>query len=93
MPGKGRPFVKGDPRAGRPKGLPNYATREIKAWAENFLSSPEYVASAEKRVKQGKAPHLEVLWHHYAYGKPKETIHHEGKVPAFILKLDDGHDQ
>jgi len=93
MPGKGVPFQKGDPRAGRPKGVSNKSTREIKAWTEKFLSSPEYVASAERRVKAGKAPHLEVLWHHYAYGKPKEILHHEGNVPAFILKLNDGHDQ
>ena len=93
MPGKGKPFEKGDTRAGRRKGAINKATRDIKEWAQKFLSSPDYVASAERRALAGKAPHLEVLWHHYGYGKPKDIVKHEGQIPPFILKLSDGDDQ
>jgi len=35
----------------------------------------------------GEAPHLETLWHHYAFGKPKETVAVENqvRVPIFAL--------
>lgn len=31
MPGKGKPFSPGDSRAGRPKGVPNKASRDVRA--------------------------------------------------------------
>ena len=72
---------KGNPqnlRKGRPKGIPNKATREIKAVALDLLSDPTYVASLRRRLPAGKAPHMETLLHHYAFGKPKETL--EGTI-------------
>lgn len=66
---------KGTPKTGgRQKGTPNRATREIKDATSAFLSSPAYVASAKERILKGEAPHLEALWHHYAFGKPRETV-------------------
>jgi len=68
---------KGNPqnlRKGRPKGIPNKATREIKATATDLLSDPAYVENLRIRLVEGKAPHMETLLHHYAYGKPKETL-------------------
>jgi hypothetical protein len=44
---------------GRPKGLPNKATREMKAWASGLFESDEWRASARRRIIEGKAPHLE----------------------------------
>jgi hypothetical protein len=73
---------------GRPKGSPNRTTKEIKAFAAKFLSSREYIDSAKCRVLKGDAPHLETLWHHYAFGKPKEIVAVEGEIPPFIVKLD-----
>lgn len=73
---------------GRPKGLPNKATREIKDFTTQFLSSAAYVESARKRVLTGTAPHLETLWHHYAYGKPKETVQVNGAVPPFVVRIE-----
>lgn len=73
---------------GRPKGALNKTTREIKSFALKFLSSREYVDSAKARVLSGDAPHLETLWHHYAFGKPKESVQISGDIPPFILKLD-----
>jgi hypothetical protein len=73
---------------GRPKGAVNKTTREIKTFAMRFLSSPDYVANAKARVLEGDAAHLEVLWHHYAYGKPKESLQISGNIPPFVLKLD-----
>jgi hypothetical protein len=59
---------------GRPAGQPNKATKEIKAASQKILGDTAYQASLRKRLKAGKAPHMEVLLHHYAYGKPKETV-------------------
>lgn len=82
------PRPKLPPGPGRPKGLPNKTTREVKAFAQRFLSSKDYVDSAKARVLAGDAAHLEVLWHHYAYGKPKESVQISGDIPPFVLKLD-----
>ena len=59
---------------GRPKGAVNKATREIKDIASGMLSDPAYVESLRRRLTSGKAPHMEPLLHHYAYGKPKESL-------------------
>lgn len=77
---------------GRKKGTPNKATREIKASTSAFLSSPAYIASAEKRILDGDAPHLEALWHHYAFGKPKETVAIETQVRVPLFALPPGDD-
>jgi hypothetical protein len=76
-------------REGRPKGALNKATREAKEFAEKFLCSPAYRKSARERVLAGEANHLEVLWHHYAFGKPKETVQIDGELPPFRLVMDD----
>ena len=44
---------------GRPKGVPNRVTREMKAWAKELFESDEWRLSAAKRIVAGKAPHLE----------------------------------
>jgi len=69
---RGRPFVKGDPRAGRPKGATNVASREIKDVARRLLEDAAYQARLVTRLRAGKAPHVEVLLFHYAFGKPTE---------------------
>lgn len=66
---------------GRPKGLPNRATREFKAWAEQFFKSPDYRRSAERRILSGKAPQLETYLAQLLYGKPKESIEIDDKRP------------
>lgn len=82
MPKNTSGLKKGGP--GRPKGIPNKATREIKDFAIEFLSSPEYVQSATRRVLSGRAPHLETLWYHYGYGKPKDTVQLDGTVSVDV---------
>jgi len=70
--GRGRPFEPGN--AGKPRGARNKVTREIAAYARDFLESADYRASAHRRVLAGRAPHLETLLHHYAFGKPVERV-------------------
>lgn len=59
---------------GRPKGVPNKATREIKEAARQLVESADYRQALQRRLVSGRAPHMETLLFHYAYGKPKETI-------------------
>ena len=59
---------------GRPPGVPNRVSREIKAAARALVEDPDYVASLTRRLNAGKAPHMETLLFHYAYGKPRDEI-------------------
>lgn len=74
------PFKKGETgnRNGRPKGAQNKTTGEIREAAKAIVEDPAYVRSLKKRVKAGKAPHMETLLHYYAYGKPKEQVEVSG---------------
>jgi hypothetical protein len=65
---RGRPFVKGDPHAGRPKGATNVASREIKDVARRILEDAAYQAGLVTRLRAGRTPHVEVLLFHYAFG-------------------------
>jgi len=58
--------------SGRPPGALNKATREMRDVARAILERPEYLASLQRRLDAGKAPHMEILLHHYGYGKPKD---------------------
>lgn len=75
---KGR-FVKGDPRAGRPPGVPNKATLEAKEACSGLVDDPAYRKRLRRRLLAGKlAPAVETMLWHYAKGKPKETVGLEG---------------
>ena len=64
---------------GRPKGVPNKATIAAKEWAGDLVSDTTYRANFRRRFLSGRlAPALEAMVHHYAYGKPIETIREEG---------------
>src|SRR5262249_639506 len=43
-------------------------------FARDFLASDTYRANVKRRIMGGKAPHMEVLLHHYAFGKPKFQV-------------------
>lgn len=66
------------PGPGRPKGLPNKKNRDIAEAYEKILTDPDYRASLKRRLIRGTAGAMEVTMHHYVYGKPKETVVHEG---------------
>lgn len=83
-------FKKGE--GGRPRGAVNKATREIKDAARKLLEDKAYQLALKRRLKAGKAPHMETLLHYYAYGKPRETLAVQGDIPPFVLMVrqDDG---
>jgi hypothetical protein len=74
--------------------VPNKATQDIKAFCREFLSSENYRQSAARRVLAGEAPHLETLYYHYGYGKPRETLAIEdGRKPLpLIIDMRDAND-
>lgn len=67
---------------GRPPGALNKTTREIRDAARAILDRPEYRISLQERLDAGKAPHMETLLHHYAFGKPKEQLDIDGRFTA-----------
>jgi len=77
---------------GRPKGSQNKVTREIKAFARSLLEDPGYQAALKTRLKAGKAPHLEPLLYHYAYGKPKEQIEAKATITVRLVEYARGND-
>lgn len=67
---------------GRKAGVPNKAAREFKDAARALVEDPVYVAELRRRLVAGKAPHMEPLLFHYAYGKPRETVDVTASVTA-----------
>jgi hypothetical protein len=74
---------------GRGKGNLNKTTKAIREVSTKLLTDTVYQQNLKRRLIDGVAPHMETLLHHYAYGKPKDTVAVEGNIPPFILKLDD----
>ena len=58
------------PGPGRPKGLLNKSTVEIKELARQLLTSPTYLRNLKKRLEDGDAGPIEVQLYYYGYGKP-----------------------
>lgn len=80
MPRRGKPEnLKRGGSPGRPKGVPNKITQEVKDIAKRLVEDVEYQEALGDRLKQGSAGAIEVTLWHYAYGKPKETHELTGK--------------
>ena len=60
---------------GRPKGVANRATVEVKQMCSELVEDPQYRARLKERLWAGDLPPaLECLIWHYAFGRPKETM-------------------
>lgn len=72
---------------GRKKGVPNKSKGELKDWGKRVLESDRYREELEQRLIYGQAQPIEIQLYHYVYGKPKETVQHQGEiaVPATFL--------
>lgn len=80
------------PGPGRPFGSVNKAYGFIQKRCRELLESEEYIKSVKARLHNGTlAPQLEALFHHYAYGKPKDTVDvtvNQGKAALNALSAD-----
>jgi hypothetical protein len=63
----------------------NKGTREIKEAARALLEDPTYLTALQARLQAGTAGAVEPLLYHYAFGKPRETLKHEGLQPAQLM--------
>jgi hypothetical protein len=75
-------FQKGNP--GKPKGAISKATRDIREFARECMEAPDYVQRLKARLAAGKAPHMETLLAHYAYGKPKDVVEINTPKPLLV---------
>lgn len=73
-------WSKDNPPPRKPKGQKSHRTREVKALAERLVTDPVYLKNLEKRLKAGRAPHMEITLFHYAFGKPRDIVKLEGSV-------------
>jgi hypothetical protein len=65
----------------------NKATREVGEIARAIVDDLEYRRNLLTRIRKGKlAPAVESLLWHYAYGKPKETVEHQGQLHALTAE-------
>ena len=80
-------FATGNHAARSRKGIHNKVAGTIKTFAQELLMSDDYKKSATNRILAGTAPHLETLLHHYAWGKPADTLKVTGDRPPFLLVL------
>jgi hypothetical protein len=69
---------------GRPRGVPNKATRDQKEFLRSVLESEEYRESLRLRLIRGE-PGLEQMAHHYLMGKPKDTLAIEHAPPLLVV--------
>ena len=88
MPGKGKPFEKGDPRAGRPKGKLNRATEIMRGVAAKCCTDKEYQKKllADFRARKVHPSVEQMMWAYFA-GKPKDTLVIEEAPP--LLSVDE----
>ena len=70
---------------GRSKGSGNVATPDIRERARQLVEDPVYCLRVKERILEGNVP-LEIMLHHYAYGKPRETVALEGSVTISVVK-------
>ena len=81
-------MANGRKTGGRRAGTPNKATLEIRDAARRLLKDPAYLRSVRARLLEGKAPQLEVLLHHYAYGKPKDIVEQTGPPQHIVVRVE-----
>ena len=80
--------MKGRKTGGRQAGSLNKATLKIRDAARRLLGDSAYLRSVRTRLLEGKAPQLEVLLHHYAYGKPKDTVEQVGPPQHIVVRVE-----
>ncbi len=73
---------------GRPAGIPNKATQAIRQAAKAFVEDQQGQRKMLQQYRSGRLhPAIVTLLHHYAYGKPKETIDINTPMRALVVDL------
>lgn len=72
---------------GRPKGVPNKASRDLKEFWRAFFDSDTYRRNLMMRILKGKAEVMEKRLKEYCYGVPRVSMRLEGDT-ARPLVLD-----
>ena len=66
---------------GRPKGVPNKATAQVKEFCASIVDDPAYQRGIHRRALAGTLPPaIEALLWHYRWGKPKDDAHVHGEI-------------
>lgn len=66
---------------GRPAGVPNKATQEMKSLAQRLVKDRVYRVNFRKRLQAGELPPaVETMLYHYAYGKPADNLNVKGDI-------------
>ena len=77
--------VSGNP-LGRPPGIVAKPTKELRGFCRAFVEDQVYRENLLLRILAGKAPFIETLIWHYAYGKPPDKlIVDEHRAPFAVL--------
>ena len=72
---------------GRPKGVPNKVTTEVRSACAELVDDPVYRDRLKARLLAGRLPPaLECLLWHYAKGKPKDELEVAGNE-SFPLEI------
>ena len=75
---------------GRPRGVPNRSTTEVKEACEKLVNDPAYRVRLQQRLLAGDLPPaMESLIWFYAFGKPKEQL--EVNVPDPVTVINKFH--
>lgn len=72
---RGRPFAPGNKLGGRPKGVPNKVTQDIRQLARQLVEQPEVQNRLAAGMRDGTLPvplQVEIMRH--AYGVPKQSV-------------------
>lgn len=65
---------------GRPKGIPNKTTVEVRALAAKLFDRKYWTAIRQRLLKGKVAPAVEVRLLAYAFGEPVKTVQVDGEV-------------
>jgi len=71
---------------GRPRGVPNKATAEVRELTQRWLHDPTYCEKFKARLMAGVLPPaLESMVWAYAWGRPVERIEVEAPQPVQVI--------